>query len=149
MNAPLFSLLDQNGKHHALAAYTGSWVVVYFYPKDNTPGCTKEACGFRDRGAEYTKRGIVVLGISKDSVASHKKFADKYHLTFPILSDEDHAVAEAYGAWGVKKFMGREFTGVLRNTYLIHPNGEIVKSYIGVNPLVHAAEIVHDTDVLQ
>ena len=149
MNTPTFSLPDQDGNIHTLSQYKGKWLVLYFYPKDDTPGCTKEACGFRDRGVEYTKRGIVVLGISKDSVESHKKFADKYHLTFPLLADVDHKVIEAYGAWGVKKFMGREFTGVLRNTYLINPKGEIVKSYIGVNPLIHSSEILQDLDNLQ
>ena len=144
MKAPIFSLPDQTGKVHKLSDYTGKWVVLYFYPKDDTPGCTREACSFRDMSSEYTKRGIVVLGISKDSVASHKKFAEKYHLNFPILSDTTHKTIEAYGAWGTKKFMGREFTGTLRNTYLINPDGEIVKTYLGVNPLIHAGEILKD-----
>lgn len=148
MNASSFSLPDQDGKLHTLSDYKGKWLVVYFYPKDDTPGCTKEACGFRDRGQEYIARGITVLGISKDDVVSHKKFAEKYHLTFPLLSDIDHKVIEAYGAWGVKKFMGREFTGVMRNTYIINPKGEIVKSYIGVNPLIHSEEILKDMDKL-
>lgn len=149
MKAPIFRLPDQTGKLHSLSDYKGKWLVVYFYPKDDTPGCTKEACGFRDRGQEYTKRGLVVLGISKDSIESHKKFAEKYHLAFPLLSDVEHKVIEAFGAWGVKKFMGREFTGVLRNTYIIDTKGEIIKSYIGVNPLVHSDEILRDLDTLR
>ncbi len=149
MKAPLFSLPDQTGKMHVLSDYKGKWLVVYFYPKDDTPGCTKEACGFRDRGSQYAKQKIDVLGISKDSVESHKKFAEKYHLTFPLLSDVDHKIIEAFGAWGVKKFMGREFTGVLRNTYVIDPKGDIVKSYIGVNPLIHSEEILKDLEALQ
>ncbi len=144
MKTPSFFLPDQDGKTHSMSDYRGKWVVVYFYPKDDTPGCTKEACGFRDFGADFAKRGVVILGISKDSVESHKKFADKYKLTFPLLADVDHKVAESFGAWGVKKFMGREFTGVLRNTYIINPTGEIVKMYEGVNPLVHAKEVLAD-----
>jgi peroxiredoxin Q/BCP len=142
MRAPTFSLQDQDGTVHTLAQYAGKWVVVYFYPKDDTPGCTKEACGFRDLGKEFEEKGIVILGISKDTVASHKKFADKYHLTFPLLSDPDHRVIEAFGSWGPKKFMGREFLGIKRNTYVIDPTGEIVKTYEGVNPLTHAKEIL-------
>ncbi len=149
MNAPAFSLQDQNSKLHALSDYAGKWVIVYFYPKDDTPGCTKEACSFQDHGAELAKRGVVILGISKDTVASHKKFAVKYNLTFPLLADPEHTVIEAFGAWGVKKFMGREFVGTRRNTYLINPTGEIVKTYEGVNPLTHAKEILADLDTFQ
>jgi thioredoxin-dependent peroxiredoxin len=149
MKAPVFSLPDQDGKLHSLSDYKDKWVIVYFYPKDDTPGCTKEACAFRDHGEDFFKRGVVVLGISKDTVASHKKFAQKYNLTFPLLSDPEHTTIEAFGAWGVKKFMGREFTGVLRNTYLIDTAGEIVKTYLGVNPLFHAKEILADIDTFQ
>lgn len=141
-----FSLPDQNGKIHTLAGYRGTWVVLYFYPKDDTPGCTKEACSFRDETAEFTKRGVAILGVSKDSVASHKKFADKYHLNFPLLSDESLAMIKAYNAWGEKKFMGRVFDGVLRNTYLINPKGEIAKVYEKINPLVHSEELLRDLD---
>jgi peroxiredoxin Q/BCP len=142
--APDFSLPDQNGAIHTLSEYHGSWVVLYFYPKDDTPGCTKEACNFRDSLKELSELGIVVLGVSKDSVTSHKKFAEKYKLNFPILSDPDHQVIEQYGAWGEKKFMGRTFMGIIRQTYLINPDGKIVKAYPKVNPTVHAQEILSD-----
>lgn len=148
MKASDFSLPDQNDKTHTLSDYKGKWLVVYFYPKDDTPGCTKEACNFRDRGEEFAKKGVTIIGISKDSVASHKKFADKYHLNFPILSDPEHVVIEKYGVWGKKKFMGREYDGIFRNTYLINPKGEIVKEYKGVNPLTHAQKILQDLDQL-
>jgi len=144
----VFSLPDQDGATHNLSDYKGKWVIVYFYPKDDTPGCIKEACGFRDLGKEFADRGVVVLGISKDSVASHKKFAQKYNLTFPILSDPQRKAIESFGAWGMKKFMGREFMGTLRNTYLINPAGEIVKTYERVNPLLHPKDILAETEGL-
>lgn len=144
MHATDFTLRDQDNNEHSLNDYRGKWVVVYFYPKDDTPGCTKEACGFRDAMAELQKLDVVILGISKDSVASHKKFAEKYSLNFPLLSDESTDVIKAYGAWGPKKFMGREFLGILRKTYLIDPNGDIVKTYDNVNPTQHADEILRD-----
>jgi thioredoxin-dependent peroxiredoxin len=139
-----FSLFDQNGKLHSLNMYLGKWVVLYFYPKDDTPGCTKEACSFRDASSEYQKKNIIVLGISKDSVDSHKKFASKYHLNFPILSDESMDVIKSYQAWGQKKFLGKTFDGVLRITYLINPEGKLVKIYSKVNPFLHAGEILQD-----
>ena len=142
MKAPNFSLPDETGKIHFLKDYKGKWLLLYFYPKDDTPGCTKEACSFRDMSPDFKKNKIVVLGVSKDSVASHQKFAKKYHLNFPILSDESKEVIKAYKAWGKKKFMGREFEGTLRNSYLINPAGEIVKTYEGVNPLSHAKEVL-------
>lgn len=141
-----FSLPDQNGKHHTLREYRGMWVILYFYPKDDTPGCTKEACSFRDNVAELEKRKVVVLGVSKDSVTSHKKFAEKFHLNFPLLSDESLTMINAYKAWGEKKFMGRVFDGILRKTYLINPKGEVAKVYEKVNPLVHTAQILTDLD---
>lgn len=144
MHATDFTLRDQDNNEHSLNDYRGKWVVVYFYPKDDTPGCTKEACGFRDAMAELQKLDVVIVGISKDSVASHKKFAEKYNLNFPLLSDESTDVIKAYGAWGPKKFMGREFLGILRKTYLIDPNGDIVKTYDNVNPTQHADEILRD-----
>ncbi len=146
--APAFSLPDQDGVVRSLADFAGSWLIFYFYPKDDTPGCTKEACNFRDNTTEFQKRGAVIVGVSKDSVASHKKFAEKYRLSFPLLSDEKLEVIKAYDTWGEKKFMGRTFAGVLRNTYLINRNGEIVKIYEKVNPLVHADEILRDIDTL-
>lgn len=142
--APDFSLLDQDGATRKLSDYLGSYVVLYFYPKDDTPGCTTEACNFRDSFHELEKLGAQIIGISKDSVASHKKFATKYDLTFRLLSDPDHEVIEKYSAWGEKKFMGRLFLGILRMTYLISPKGEILKTYEKVNPTLHAAEILAD-----
>lgn len=147
--APDFTLLDQDGTSRSLHDYLGKWVVIYFYPKDDTPGCTKEACNFRDSFHELQTLGVAILGISKDSVASHKKFATKYNLTFPLLSDINHELIEKYSAWGEKKFMGRLFLGILRMTYLINPKGEIVKVYPKVNPTSHAAEILADLRDLQ
>jgi len=139
-----FELPDQAGKVHSLKQYLGKWVVLYFYPKDDTPGCTREACNFRDSFHELEKMGVVILGVSKDLVASHKKFAEKYQLNFPILSDEKLEVIKNYNAWGTKKFMGREFNGVLRMSYLIDPSGQTKKIYKNVNPLTHATEILQD-----
>ncbi len=141
-----FNLSDQEGKFHSLREYRGTWVILYFYPRDDTPGCTKEACNFRDALSELQKFGVVVLGISKDSVASHKKFSEKYHLNFPILSDENKDTTKQYHAWGKKTFMGREFEGTIRMTYLINPKGEIQKVYDKVNPLIHAGEIPADLE---
>jgi peroxiredoxin Q/BCP len=139
-----FSLPDQNGKVHKLSSYKGNWVLLYFYPKDDTPGCTKEACGFRDSLNELKKHNVVVLGISADSVSSHQKFSQKYHLNFPLLSDEKKEVIKAYGAFGKKKFMGREFEGILRISFLINPQGEVVKKYDKVKPEIHAKEVLED-----
>jgi len=149
MQAIDFSLPDQNNKTHTLSDYRGKWVVVYFYPKDDTPGCTKEACSFRDSFHILQAKGVVILGISKDSVASHKKFADKHELNFPILSDESKETIKAYKSWGEKKFMGKTFEGILRTTYLINPKGEISKVYENVNPLNHAQAIIDDLASLQ
>ena len=148
MNAPSFQLPDQAGIVHTLSMYKGKWIILYFYPKDDTPGCTKEACNFRDSSAEFKKMGIVILGVSKDSVASHKKFAEKYHLNFPILSDESKEVIKAYNAWGTKKFMGKTFEGVKRTTTVIGPDGMIKKVYENVNPLIHAGQIISDMKTL-
>lgn len=148
MKAPDFNLPDQDGTTHTLKEFSGRWLVVYFYPKDDTPGCTKEACNFRDQLSEYKERGVEIIGISKDNTQSHKKFADKYNLNFLLLSNPDHTVIEAYGAWGIKKFMGREFEGIMRNTYLINPIGEIIKEYKGVNPLTHSKQILTDLQTL-
>ncbi len=146
MHAPDFSLPDQDNTIHKLADYKGRFLIVYFYPKDNTPGCTKEACDFRNNIDEFTKRNVAIIGISKDNIKSHKKFRDKYTLPFPLLADEDKAVMTAYGAWGKKKFMGREFEGTLRNTYVINPQGDIVKTYEKVNPLTHVQQILQDIE---
>lgn len=149
MKAPLFALPDQEGNIHALSDYRGSWTLVYFYPKDDTPGCTKEACGFRDAQTMYRGKGIQILGISKDSTGSHKKFAEKYHLTFPLLSDETKETIKAYNAWGQKKFLGKTYDGILRKSFLIDPDGEIRKEYPKVDPVIHAQEILADFDSLQ
>lgn len=148
--APDFSLLDQDGNKKSLQDYAGSWLVLYFYPKDDTPGCTTEACKFRDERDVIAELGNAqVVGVSKDSVASHKRFATKHHLNFTLLSDPDHHMIEAYGCWKPKKMMGREFMGVLRNTFIINPDGQIVKAYLGVNPATHAVEIIADLKQLQ
>lgn len=149
MKAPDFSLQDQFDKTHSLADYAGKWVVLYFYPKDDTPGCTKEACSFRDEFKEIENVGAVVLGVSKDTIKSHAKFAEKYNLNFPLLADVNMEVMKAYNAWGLKKFMGREFEGTLRKTFLIDPAGEIVKEYPKVTPKDHAIQIIKDLEELQ
>lgn len=148
MKAPEFNLPDENGTLHKLSDYRGQWVVLYFYPKDDTPGCTKEACNFRDSIAELKKFGVVILGVSKDSVASHKKFSQKYHLNFPLLSDKSKETIKAYHAWGEKKFMGKVFEGILRTTYLIDGQGEVRKVYKKVDPATHATEILSDMKLL-
>ena len=142
--APDFSLQDQDGNVHSLKKHLGKWVVLYFYPKDDTPGCTKEACNFRDSFNELLKLNVVVLGVSADSVKLHKRFAEKFNLNFPLLSDENKETINAYGAWGEKKFMGRTYDGILRITYLINPEGKIAKTYPKVNPIIHADEIIAD-----
>ena len=127
--APAFSLKDANGKTVALSDFKGKNVVVYFYPKDDTPGCTKEACGFRDLWQDIRKTGTVVLGISADSGASHQKFIGKYNLPFPLLSDPDRAVMTKYGAWGEKMMYGKKTTGVIRSTVLVGPDGKVRKHW--------------------
>jgi peroxiredoxin Q/BCP len=149
MLAQDFGLADQDNKLHKLSDYKGKWVVLYFYPKDDTPGCTKEACSFRDSFRELKRLRVILLGVSKDSVISHKKFAEKYHLNFPILSDEGREVIKAYKAWGKKKFLGREFEGILRTTYLIDPDGKIKRVYEKVNPTIHADEILKDLQIFK
>lgn len=140
--APDFSLPDSNGKAVKLSDFAGKTVVLYFYPKDDTPGCTTEACGFRDRTAEYEKRGAVVLGVSPDDSASHTKFAKKYKLPFTLLADVGAKVAKDYGVWGEKKFMGRSFTGVNRTTFIIAPDGEVEKVFRNVKPDGHEKEVL-------
>ncbi|HSX41492.1 MAG TPA: thioredoxin-dependent thiol peroxidase [Candidatus Saccharimonadales bacterium] len=147
--APNFTLQDQDGQEHSLSDYAGQWLVVYFYPKDDTPGCTKEACSFRDGRDLLEERGIKVVGISGDSVASHKKFAEKFKLNFTLLADPDRKVIEAYGALGEKSMFGKKYIGILRNTYLINPQGKIVKEYTKVKPEDHAAQILRDAGALQ
>lgn len=149
MKAPDFTLPDQDGTSHSLSDYRGKWLVVYFYPKDDTAGCTKEACSFRDGRQALLDKGIEVVGISKDTVAAHKKFALKYNLNFTLLADPSLDVIKAYNSWGLKKFMGREYEGTLRNTFLINPKGEIVKTYQKVSPTDHALQILNDFESLQ
>lgn len=126
--APAFTLPDQNGQMHSLEDYRGKKVILYFYPKDNTAGCTKQACGFADRYPQIQEKGAVVLGVSKDSVKSHKNFEQKYSLPFTLLSDPDHQVLELYGAWGEKKNYGKVTMGTIRTTYLIDEEGIIIKA---------------------
>lgn len=148
--APDFSLPDQNGTLHSLKDYAGKWLVLYFYPKDDTPGCTTEACSFRDEREAIAEFGNAeVVGVSKDSMRSHKKFADKYGLTFTLLSDPEHKTIEAYGSWQPKKFMGREYLGTNRDTFIINPEGNIAKEYRGVDPKTHAPQIIADLKQLQ
>ena len=140
--APDFKLNDQAGQTHQLADYRGKTIVVYFYPKDDTTGCTKEACSFRDSYADFKAAGVPVIGISPDSEKSHTKFIDKYELPFTLLSDPDHKVCEAYGVWGLKKFMGREYEGVFRTTFIIGPEGEIKHVFEKVKPTDHSREVL-------
>ncbi len=142
--APDFTLPDQTGVMHTLGDYRGSWVILYFYPKDNTPGCTREACGFRDNSAQFTKNHAVVLGVSKDSVASHARFASLFNLPFVLLSDPTHETIERYGAWREKKFLGKPYMGIHRMTVLIDPAGRVRKVYESVTPDKHAKEILED-----
>ena len=142
--APAFTLQDQEGKEHSLSQYRGSWVLVYFYPKDDTPGCTVEACGLRDQFPEFGKLKAQVFGVSADSVASHKKFSQKFKLPFPLLADPEKKMIQAYGAWGEKKFMGKTYMGIHRTSFLIDPKGKIAKVYEKVKPDVHAEEILKD-----
>jgi peroxiredoxin Q/BCP len=145
--APDFSLLDQTETLVSLSDFSGKWLVLYFYPKDDTPGCTTEACSFRDGRDDITEQtGAVVVGVSKDDIKSHKDFAAKHRLTFPLLSDPDGAVVEAYGAWG-KRMYGRE--GILRRTYLIDPQGMVQKVYGRVTPDGHSEGVLKDLLELQ
>lgn len=144
MDAPAFSLQDAKGLTHQLADYQGQWVVVYFYPKDDTPGCTKEACQLRDHHTQFEQKGVQVLGISLDDAHSHADFSQKYQLTFPLLSDPDGEIAAQYGAlWhlGVTKL-------ARRYTFLIDPNGKIAKRYLNVEPAQHANELLQDIKTL-
>jgi peroxiredoxin Q/BCP len=140
--APGFTLPSDRGEDVSLASLRGRPVVLYFYPKDDTSGCTTQACEFRDSWADVQARGAVVLGVSPDGVASHRKFRDKFSLPFPLLADEDHAVAEAYGVWGEKSMYGRKYQGVLRTTFIIDPAGRIAHVFEKVKPRGHAAEVL-------
>jgi len=142
ITAPVFTLKDENGKERSLEEFRGKPVVLYFYPKDDTPGCTVEACNFRDDYGEYDKAGVVILGISPDSPESHTKFKQKFNLPFTLLADEGHKVCELYGTWGTKKNYGREYEGVFRTTFLIDTNGSIKKVFENVKPDGHSHEVL-------
>lgn len=147
--APNFSLLDESGVLRSLADYNGSWVLLYFYPKDDTPGCTKEACYLRDNFPDFKNLNTVVLGISADSVESHKKFKEKYNLPFSLLADTQKEVIKSYGVWQKKKFMGKEYEGISRTSFLIDPSGKIKRVYENVDPKKHANDVVVDLSSLQ
>ena len=140
--APDFELLDHDGRPVRLQQFRGQRVVLYFYPKDDTAGCTREACAFRDDHARYRKQGAVILGVSPDGPASHTRFREKFHLPFPLLADEGHKVGKAYGVWGKKKFMGREYMGVRRTTFIIGPDGKIEDVFEGVRPEGHSQQVL-------
>jgi len=144
--APEFTLADEEGRMHSLSDYSGKPVVLYFYPKDDTPGCTKEACGFRDDYSAYEEAGVVILGVSPDTSKSHAKFKTKYELPFTLLADPDHDVLKLYGVWGLKKTFGREYEGVFRTTFLIGEDRKILKVFKKVKPAVHSAEILSALD---
>ena len=142
IKAPDFELPDQNGNMHKLSDYAGKKVILYFYPKDNTAGCTKQACGFSDRYPQFTEKGAVVLGVSKDSVASHKKFETKYELPFTLLSDTELSCIQAYDVWKEKNMYGKKTMGVVRTTYLIDEQGIIVKTFGKVKAADNPAQML-------
>jgi len=140
--APEFEMLDDTNTLRKLSDYRGRNVILYFYPKDDTPGCTKEACNFRDDYSAYEKAGVVILGVSPDDVKSHVKFKNKFQLPFPLLADEGHKVCDMYEVWGMKKFMGKEYEGVLRTTFLIDTEGNISQTFENVRTVNHSAEVL-------
>lgn len=142
--APPFSLMDANGNNVSLSDFLGKRLVLYFYPRDNTKGCTTEACGFRDLYPELEQKGAIVLGISTDDAKSHGKFIAKYDLPFPLLCDTDATVATAYGSYGLKKFMGKEYMGIIRQTFIIDADGRLEKIYQKVKPADHASQVLQD-----
>ena len=140
--APDFELESDEGATVKLSELRGKTIVLYFYPKDNTPGCTKQACGFRDALREYQDRGAIVLGVSPDDAASHRKFKTQYELPFTLLVDSEHEVADAYGAWGEKSFAGRNYMGVIRSTFVIDPDGNVARAMYGVNAERNPTEVL-------
>jgi peroxiredoxin Q/BCP len=140
--APNFSLSDETGAVRNLTDFKGQTIVLYFYPKDDTPGCTTEACNFRDNYSAYQEAGVIILGVSPDSSKSHAKFKQKFDLPFSLLADVEHQVCEAYGVWAQKKFMGREYMGVLRTSFVIDPDGLVKKVFENVKPAEHSAEVL-------
>lgn len=146
---PEFVAFDEKGVGQTPRNYRGKWLLVYFYPKDDTPGCTKEACAIRDAWEDFEKAGIAVLGVSTQGIKSHQKFSEKHRLPFPLLVDEDKKMAEMFGVWRKKKFMGREYMGTERMSFLVDPKGKIAKIYEKVRPELHASEILVDVQELQ
>ncbi len=142
--APAFTLPDQDGKKVSLRDFKGRPVVVYFYPRDDTPGCTKEACQFNDNLRAFSRAKAAVVGISADDAASHRKFREKYGLEFPLLTDADHTVGEAYGAWGEKTLYGKRTTGVIRSTFLVGPDGKVQRAWYNVKADGHAAKVLEE-----
>lgn len=147
--APDFTLNDQDGNEHKLSSYLGKWVLLYFYPKDMTPGCTKEACAMRDAEPDFSKLDAMVFGISKDSTESHKKFSEKHDLNFTLLADPEMTMIKDYQALGEKSMFGKKYMGVLRISYLIDPEGNIAKAYKKVKPADHAKEVLKDIEELK
>lgn len=147
--APDFLLMDQSGAPHRKSDYAGRWLLIYFYPKDDTPGCTKEACGLRDRWSELQNLGCAVLGVSADSSESHAKFLTKHSLPFTLLSDPKHEMLQAYGAWQQKSMYGKFFMGIARISFLVDPDGRIAKAYPKVNAAAHADEVIRDLSALR
>lgn len=147
--APQFNLPDKDGQLHSLAGYLGKWLLVYFYPHDDTPGCTKEACGFRDNLPKFQDLKAEIVGISVQDSRSHTKFSAKYKLPFTLLADTNKEVVEKYGVWDLKKFLGREYHGTKRTSFLIDPEGKIVKIYEKVNPQKHPTEVLSDLAFFQ
>lgn len=142
--APDFSLLDQDGKMHSLSQYKGKKILLYFYPKDDTPGCTTEACSFRDHLNELKKQGVQVLGVSADTEKSHKKFAERFQLNFPLLADVDKKLIEDYGVWKQKSMFGKKYMGIQRDSFLIDEEGVVIKHYEKVKPNEHVDEVIAD-----
>lgn len=146
--APDFKLLDDEGRERSLSEFKGQTVLLYFYPKDMTPGCTVEACTLRDHMNDLKGAGVQVLGVSADSVASHKKFKEKHKLNFPLLADTEKTVVQQYGVWGEKAFMGKKYMGIFRDSFLIDKTGVVVKHYQKVKPAVHAEEVLADVKAM-
>jgi peroxiredoxin Q/BCP len=140
--APDFTAQDQNGKEHRLSDYRGKWVILYFYPRDMTPGCTTEACNFRDSFPDFSKLNVQIIGVSKDSVNKHAKFAEKYDLPFTLLSDEGGTICEDYGVWKEKSMFSKKYMGIIRTTYLVNPDGKIARVFPKVKVKEHAAELM-------
>ncbi|MEY2985009.1 MAG: bacterioferritin comigratory protein [Cyanobacteriota bacterium] len=140
--APDFAAPNAAGQLVTLSNFAGQWLILYFYPKDNTPGCTTEAIAFSEKLSEFAELNATIIGVSPDSEASHGKFIDKHHLTIQLLSDPDHQIAAAYGAWGLKKFMGKDYMGIIRSTFLIDPSGKIAKIWSNVRVKGHVEKVL-------